>query len=376
MARSKRRYIGMDIMPDGRIRKRFTVEGKRYAVYGVSPKDVEEAAAKKRIEIENKAYKRNEVITFQDYFKEWIARKAGTVSDATIFNYGHIFKKHIKGTELARRKIQKIERREIVELHGKIAKEKTAGTANRVLLVIHAVLRTAVMDEIIIRNPCTGIPRLQEGTTPARETIHRALTKEEIAAFMKAAKGTWYYNAYRFMLATGVRVGECGALEWGDVDYKKNVIHIRRTITKNKKGEWIVGHSTKTKTSRRDIPINAEIRGILQDQRALYNNFHGQRIEGLHTRMFESVGGNFIRATPINNAIQYIAKRAGVVYFTVHAFRDTFATSAIMQGMNPNTLKEIMGHATITMTMDLYAHVLEEEKRKAMDGLQVIAMRG
>lgn len=369
----RKKYVGMDIMPDGRIRKRFTVDGQRMAAYGKTPQEAEANATKRRMEIMAGTYKKNDHITLGEYFHEWIERKIGTVSEKTIFDYERFFRVHIEPAAIARRKVQAIERREIVELQNKIAKGKTVKTANRVLLIVHAVLKGAVMDEIIVRNPATGIPRLKDNTRkPARETIHRALTREEIAAFMKEAKNTWYYNAYRLMLATGVRVGECCALEWGDVDYKNGVIHIRRTLTQNRKGDLIIGKTTKTENSKRDIPINAEINHILQEQRQFYNDFHGGKVQGIHARVFEDTKGGVIRSTTLNNCIRKIARNVNITYFTVHALRDTFATMAIIQGMQPNTLKEIMGHKAIGTTMDIYAHVLDGEKRKAMDELRIV----
>lgn len=371
----RKKYIGMDIMPNGRIRKRFTVEGQRYAVYGATPQEAEANAIKKRMDIEKNGYRKNEFVTLGEYFQEWIERKTGIVTDATVFNYKYTYKTHIKGTALERRKVRKIERREIVEFQRHIAKEKTAKTANRVIQCIHTVLNSAVMDEIITRNPAANIPRLKaQGMKPARETVHRSLTEKEVGAFIKEAASAWYYNAFRLMLATGLRVGECGALEWGDVDYKNGVLHIRRTITKDTKGRWIIGKTTKTEHSRRDIPINTEIRSILKDQRKIFLDIHGGKIETMRARIFENTVGGLMYATGINQAISKIARIAGVDHFTVHAFRDTFATMAIINGMNPNTLKEIMGHATLAMTMDLYAHVLDSEKKKAMEGLQVVSM--
>lgn len=374
MGKSKK-YIGMDIMPDGRIRKRFTVEGKRYAAYGASPKEAEENATKKRIAIINGTYRGNSSITFGEYFHAWLKRKMGIAREKTIFDYKNVFHVHIEGTALERRKVQKIERLELIEFQQSIAKEKTPKTANRVLLVIHTVLKSAMMDEIITRNPAANIPRLKDKSKrPARETIHRALEPQEIAAFMEAAKGAWYYNAFRLMLATGLRAGECGALEWSDIDYKKGVIRVRRTITRDNKGRWAIGETTKTEHSRRDIPINAEIRHVLADQRNFYNDIHGGKVETMRARVFESSCGGLVQAGSLNQAIQRIIRGTGIKHFSVHALRDTFATMAIKSGMQPNTLMEIMGHSDISTTMNIYVHVYDEEKKKAMDVLRVISM--
>ncbi|MEE0028975.1 MAG: tyrosine-type recombinase/integrase, partial [Dialister sp.] len=58
--------------------------------------------------------------------------------------------------------------------------------------------------------------------------------------------------------------------------------------------------------------------------------------------------------------------------FSVHAFRDTFASRAARAGIAPNTLKEILGHVSLAMTMDLYAHINELDKKEGMEKLQAI----
>ena len=58
--------------------------------------------------------------------------------------------------------------------------------------------------------------------------------------------------------------------------------------------------------------------------------------------------------------------------FSVHAFRDTFASRAVRAGIPPNTLKEILGHSSLAMTMDLYAHVSQQDKIKGMKKMRAI----
>lgn len=63
---------------------------------------------------------------------------------------------------------------------------------------------------------------------------------------------------------------------------------------------------------------------------------------------------------------------AGIERFTAHAFRDTFATRAVESGMQAKTLQEILGHADIGITMNLYAHVMEDTKRRQMAAVHVM----
>lgn len=388
MARSKRRYIGMNQQPDGRWRKRFTVDGQRVTVYGKTPQEAEEKAIERRIKTVEGTYQKNNAITLNQYFKEWIKRKEGHVSGKTVYEYQSRYASSIEHTAIGRRRIQKIERRELLNFQMETAAEHTPRVANNAIMLIGAILKSALLDEIISKNPCVGIPRMKSHKKAARDTIHRALTPQELEAFMKAAKGGWYYNAFCLMLATGLRAGECGALEWANVDWKNNVLHIRRTVSRNRTGETIIGNDTKTKQSRRDIPMNAEIKRILEAQRTFYRNLHWDKVEDIHSRIFENTRGGIMTGGALDLTIRRLLEKhnaaaeqgkgiGGIMvidHFSVHALRDTFATMAIIRGMQPNTLKEIMGHKYLSMTMDLYAHVLDEEKQKAMENLRIFTM--
>ena len=212
---------------------------------------------------------------------------------------------------------------------------------------------------------------------PARETIHRELTEREIEKFFTAAKGCYYYMAFRFLLNTGTRVGECIALQWKDIDRNNNIIHIRRTITKDRAGKWIVGEAAKTKTSKRDIPMNETVKRIIDYQWNLYRALNG--IVSPFDFVFPNRSGGHADENSLLNSMRYILEKCNkgaeipIKHFSAHAFRDTFASRAIRAGVPPNTLKEILGHASLSMTMDLYVHVSQGDKRQAMEKLQAMS---
>lgn len=177
------------------------------------------------------------------------------------------------------------------------------------------------------------------------------------------------------MLYTGVRPGECGGLEWQDVDWKEKVIHIRRTMTKREDGKFIVGNSTKTQKSTRDIFMNEDIFSLVTGQYEIYTGLHGNVIN-LNDPVFPTSNGKHPTEQSFYNAIASLirtARRNGekLTFFGTHAFRDTFASKAIRAGMPPNVLKEILGHTSYKMTMDLYVHTNEEDKRQAMQCFKI-----
>lgn len=367
---------------DGTWRARFSFAGKRWEKKGRNRKEARQRAWSYYFELKENGYKKNNEIKFGEYFSEWMKNKEDdNVKATTLSDYERMYRKHIEGSPFDRLKVVDIERRQIVEFYKATGKKKTPYIANRVLLIISMVLRAAVRDEIIEMNPCRDIPRLKSNKKSARETIHKALTETELEAFLDAAHDSWYYLLFCFMAWTGTRVGEAGALEWGDIDYKNpeypdGVIYIKNTATKDRKGHIIIGDSTKTKASKREIPINPEISHIITEQRALYTALHGN-VLGIHDRVFQKPNGGIVDNNPVNREIKRIIKKMGekgttIHDFSSHALRDTFATHAVSQGMLINVLKNLLGHAKYQTTVDYYVQEQAGTKIKAMNNFKLV----
>ena len=348
----------------------------RYSVYAERKDDLQAKEDAKRAQIKAGIYHTNETITLNQYFDEWIEGKALSARPVTLYQYQRWYDCYVRKT-IGRNKVRKLERRHIVSLLNSIAK-KTSAAANRIHVLVCSILKGAMANDIIPRNVAAGIPALKRAGPPARETIHRELTDSELERFFSAAESSIYYMAFRFLLNTGTRAGECAALQWKDIDRENNIIHIRRTITKDRAGRWIVGEAAKTKTSRRDIPMNEAVKEIIDYQWNLYRALNG--IVSPFDFVFPNRSGGYANENALVNSLKFILKKYNkgakvpIKPFSVHAFRDTFASRAIRAGVPPNTLKEILGHASLSMTMDLYAHVSQGDKRQAMEKMEEISL--
>ena len=252
--------------------------------------------------------------------------------------------------------------------------ELSIRTCNNIMKILKIVLKDAVMDEIIMKNPAEGIKALKEVNAKAAETYHRALTEQEQKEFMQEIAYDYYYEFVAFLLCTGMRFGEAAALTWSDIDHKQNVIHVTKTATFNEDNTRTTG-TPKSESGKRDIPLNDTIRGILAKQRKKRSIVIS--IDKEENRVFVSVYGKMVDNSIVNKAIRSALARLDgkgkpIEDFTVHALRDTFATRYIEQGGSPQTLKTILGHSSLAMTMDLYSHVLPNTKQKEMDNLKIV----
>lgn len=358
---------------DSSIERRFTVEGKRYSVYGNTVNECQEKELDLRDQIRNGLYVSNRNITLNAYYKEWKVSREGTVKGSTEYNIDIRYRKHIAPV-FGKKKVTLIERREITKFQKVLKKNLKASTVNIIVTDLKNILSDAVMDGIISKSPAVGIKDLKAEDKPASETIHRALTVYEQEQFMKYAKDEWLYELLAFLLCTGMRFGEAASLTWKNIDHVNNVIHVTSTVTLDNKGNRTVG-TPKSKSSDRDVPMNDSIKSILRSQKAKQSLLYGNVID-MSQRVFIGAKEGIVSNKSTNNAIGNVLLTLGsegieIEPFTVHALRDTFATRYIEQGGNPQTLKTILGHSSLSMTMDLYSHVLPNTKQEEMNNIKI-----
>lgn len=370
MARLK---AGVRKRDNGTLEKRVTIEGKRYSIYGKSQEELLEKEIELHKQIAEKSYTKNKNVTLDKYYAEWIAEKKAYNKANSIRSYIITYDTYIKPI-LGNKALRNIEKREVVYMRDEVLKEHSTTTANYVITVLKMILRSAINDDIITKNACAGVKPLKNTEIKASESNHRALTIEEQTVFMQEFKGNYYYEFVALLLLTGMRCGEASALTWNDIDYEGNVIHIKRTITRDEAGKTIKGKTPKTDAGARDIPMNKAIKDILSRQK---KKIALQPIADIERNVFLTPYGHYVTSKDINyhirqNILKMAKKGYNMEMITAHAFRDTFATRYIEQGGTPQTLKTILGHSSLNMTMDLYAHVLPNTKQAEMDKISIV----
>lgn len=352
------------------IEHRFTVDGKRYQVYGSTVKECDAAEFDLRKSLSDGIKVDANKITFSQYFEEWLRNLDPKTKRSTVHSYRKKFqtiKKHIGNM-----RVIDIDRRDIKAMKNIFAEKLAPSTTNYYLSLTSNILRSAVNDRIIAYNPAADI-HVKDDDAPARETIHRALSIQEQKIFFQYAKNSWYYEVFSLMVNTGMRVGEIGALKWKD--YDASAIHVTSTVTETGYKEYDIG-SPKTRASRRNIALNDQIRSILLSQKKKVIEFMGVSYCHKDCNVFYKLqSSGYLTSDTINHAIESvrmsIPESERMEHFTSHAFRDTFATRCIEQGMEPNVLKEILGHTKLATTMDLYVHNTEDVKTAAMKAIAI-----
>ena len=240
-------------------------------------------------------------------------------------------------------------------------------------LFLHRVLSFAVGEGYIRTNPVESL-NLSRGQKPEIEV----LTWDEQAALIQHSYKHRYGVFVRLALFTGVRLGELLGLKWEDVDLSGKMIHIRRTLSRLNKmkrpddpsvntTEIVIG-TPKSQNSVRSIPV---IPGMMQELlgwRAVQERdreLAGDAYMASGMVVTNELGG-YIEPRTFRDYYEQILAISGLKHYTFHALRHTFATRAMEQGMDAKTLSMILGHYSVSFTMDTYTHVQDKHKIEAM----------
>ena len=261
-------------------------------------------------------------------------------------------------------KVSDIRGEHIQKFYNDLEKEGYAVSSIKIVAaILNGCMERAMKNGLIERNPVTlaELPRQKEKVT------RQAMSREQQELFMKYAKESYLYIFFAVMLRTGMRNGEMRGLKYSDVDKKKNVLHVQRTL-KYIEGQGYFEDTPKTQTSKRDIPLTEDLVDLLEEQR----NYWGFKVERMDRYLFCNESGQPLSRDRVQAEIDRIVKRIKLdgydfPHITPHIFRHTFATRAIEAGMSPQVLKSILGHSSLAMTMDLYSHVLPDIKLSEME---------
>ena len=373
MARYKKNAKGL-------YRKTFTIDGKKYCVYSKTIDGLFDKESQKRNEVLNKIEKEIQDVhnpTLNDYYVELYKIRKNQIRESTLRGQKQLFQnisnvEMVNGKKFGEYRIKDITRRDIEIARQKLLDQgKTPENINDIFAHLNHVLNLATQDETIDKNPCKNLKQIKRSKEVATKTIHRALSIDETINFFSRAKArnSYYYNLFELMIKTGMRIGEATALYETDIDRKKGFIHVRKTITRDEAGAYIVSEFTKTDSGTRDIPLSDDVYNIIKKQIELNRSIFGFRWSGL---IFQSVEGKILREYTVNREIKRICKDIEIEKFTSHAFRDTFATRFIEQRpQDYKILSEILGHKDVSITLNLYTHVMTENKVIAMNNVMI-----
>lgn len=166
-------------------------------------------------------------------------------------------------------------------------------------------------------------------------------------------------------LNTGIRIGELCALKWENINLEERKIYIKKTIErvyiKKEKKTKIIIDTPKSNSSIREIPINNKLYEILKKMKGKSKK-NEYVLTGSDTHYIEPRNYQYY--------FKVILKKSKIkASYKFHALRHTFATICIEIGMDIKSLSEILGHADVSVTLNVYVHSSDKLKRKFLEKL-------
>ena len=309
---------------------------------------------------------------FQTYLEALTNKESSRVLKISIYN------KHISG-RLGKRAIADIVTSDIRRLCNDL-KERgyKRRTIASILSCIKNILESAVMDNLIIRNPAAGVT-ISDDTFFEEEKI-KALTAEQEKRFLEAlknyadkkpARGQMYALAV-LLLNTGMRVGEALALTWKDINFKKNTISITKSLSYRKtyKETGYAFHisTPKSRNSVREIYMTQAVGDVLRElyHRQTLEGFCDAEADGVRGFIFSNQHGALVSKELVDCVFDRVVKAYNkghpddpIPHVHAHTCRHTFVTRMVEAGANIKYISSIVGHKSIDITMSVYTSVFE-----------------
>ena len=354
----------------------YKADGKpiRRSVYGKTRKEVALRLGELLHQVEHEEYVPPQKMTVGEWLDDWwkiYCLPFKKISTCT--GYESTITWHLK-PYIGNKQLQTI-RPEHVQavINALVAEGKAPSTVRKAYAILHMACEQAIVNEILVRNPAKRIilPKMEQDEI-------RFFTLDEQRRFINALPDNTSGRALYFILGTGLRLAELSGLRWSDI--QENQFTIAQTIRRNRNFDEkdprrtsLQTSTPKTKAGRRTIPLTPKLKEILATQRRqqLQSRLKaGAKWNDLNLVFTTEIGTPY-EGRNMTRTLHRILKEVGIERLGVHALRHTFATRAMESGMDVRTLSEILGHANITLTLQLYAHSTSETKRNAMKQMEV-----
>ena len=317
-------------------------------------------------------------MTVDAWFNRWLKDVVGNRAPNTLRNYRERYEHNVQpfiGSMLLR----DVKPMDCQMILNAMESDYAGSTIRQTYMTMGTFFKSAKDNGFIDRHPMDGV----RYTKPVRavDDIH-FLTVDEQKRFLEAAKGSHNYAQYALILETGLRTGEMIGLTWDAIDWEKHTLTVNKTLEyRHKQGVWRAG-PPKTESSYRTIPLTDTAYDILRE---IYDTREYRKeskdLSTVLTFMDRKTGQkrklvmrdlvfiNWRTGMPAKNSsydthLYKLCDDAGIERFCMHALRHTYATRAIESGMQPKVLQKLLGHASITTTMNRYVHVTDDSMKK------------
>lgn len=308
---------------------------------------------------------KNKKILYKDWIYTWLLEKKDYIKESTYANYSNNIFNHIipkLGNYYLNELNHKIIQDFLLELSKNGRKDNNGGLAEKTIKDITIIIKGSIKkgineDKIKYIELTFNYPK------DNKENKLYVLTKREQNKITNYVLENINSKNIGLLISlySGIRIGELCALRWEDVDLKKNSLTINKTIQrvyikdKDKNISKVIITTPKTKNANREIPINKDFLEILKKVKSDKKNY--------------ILTGNekYIEPRTYRKYFNKVLDELKIKHFNFHSLRHTFATNCISLGVDYKTVSELLGHANVNITLNLYVHPRYSQKKKCID---------
>ncbi len=299
--------------------------------------------------------------TVEQYLTSWVWETARpTVRARTFESYELVVRKHLV-PDFGRTKLGDLSPQRVQALlNRKLQSGLSPRTVEYIRTVLVIALNVAVRWGLVPRNVALLVP----APRVERHEV-RPLSPDDAQKLLEAVKGDRLEALFTAALAVGLRLGEGLGLSWSDVEFEKGTITVRQQVQRI--GGKVVLVEPKTKRSRRTIALPEVAVEALRERKVRQYEERLLAADGwVDTGLiFTTRKGTPLEPRNARKAFHELLERAGLPRIRFHDLRHACASLMLAQHVHPRVVMEILGHNNISMTMDLYSHVMPEVQREA-----------
>lgn len=313
-------------------------------------------------------------ITLSEWFHSWLFDYRITdLKPKSFEKYEGIYRNYIKDSYIGNIKLKDLRTTHLQRYYNELQSEhnKPASTIRNLNTRLKPCLDAAEKQDYIQKNYCKLVTLPKNNNT---KDIN-ILTKEEQKKFIDYIKGHKLEVFFLVALGTGLRLGELLGLKWSDINFDTGIVTVSRSLSRSKNqitGKYeIIEQVPKTKNSYRDVAIPDNILSKLKEHKKSQNKqilLLGESYINNNYVFANDIGRSIDDKMPGRN-LKSILKKLDIEPIKFHALRHTYATRLFEINVPPKTVQALLGHSDISMTMDIYTHVMNDTKLEAVEKL-------
>lgn len=313
-------------------------------------------------ELETGIYIKTDNITFGEFLERWLEHAAHQVAPKTLHRYDEMIRVRVIPAlgQIPLKELQVIHLQNFYSQllsNGSRMDGKEGGLSRQTVLHHHRVIRTALGTAVDWQLVPRNVAASAQPPRPDKKEM-QILTEQQVGELLALVRGTAYYMPILLAVTTGMRRGEIYGLRWQDVDFG-GTITVKQSAQYTKK-EGLFFKEPKTKKSLRRIAIEARLIEEMRRHRA--EQIENMRLLGSAYKnsglVICAADGSPVHPDSISKWFPIFLRENGLPSIRFHDLRHTHASILIKQGVHAKVISERLGHASVSITMDTYGHLL------------------